>query len=83
MQGLKKASETINRGITAVAMTVAIATIYAAMGSDAQVASGNTLRYQIQAVFKLPQYEEQITQNPQESLATLLLSSRSNVYGHQ
>ena len=83
MQGLKKASETINRGITAVAMTVAIATIYAAMGSDVQVASSDTLRHQIQTVFKLPQYEEQVTQNPQESLATLLLSSRTNVYDHQ
>ena len=83
MQGLKKASETINRGITAVAMTIAIATIYAAMGSDGQIATGETLRYQIEAVFKLPQYEEQLTQDTQESLATLLLSSRSNVYSHQ
>ena len=83
MQGLKKANETINRGITAVAMTVAIATIYAAVGSDHQLVGGDTLRYQIQTVFKLPQYEEQIAQDSQESLVTLLLSSRTNTYNHQ
>ncbi len=86
MQGLGKVKETINRGITAVAMTAAIATIYAATAADGQIVAGDALRGHIQAILKLHQADGEITQdiqNPQESLATLLLSSHSNTYSHQ
>ncbi|ESA34159.1 hypothetical protein N836_18090 [Leptolyngbya sp. Heron Island J] len=86
MQGFGKVKETINRGITAVAMTAAIATIYAATATDGQTTTGDVLRNQIQALLKLHQADGKITQEiqkPQESLATLLLSSRSNTYSHQ
>jgi hypothetical protein len=87
MQGFRKASETIiHRGITAIAMTAAIATIYAATATDSQVTSGDVLRKQIQAVLKLHQSDGEITQgvqDSQESLATLFLSSRGNTYSHQ
>lgn len=85
MQGIGKVKETINRGITAVAMTAAIAVIYAATATDGKVAAGDGLRNHIQALLKLHQTNGEITQdiqNPQESLATLLLSSRSNNYSH-
>lgn len=86
MQGLTKVSKAINRGITAVAMTIAIATIYAAMPAENQANSGDILRHQIQAILKLHQADEEITQDmqdSQESLATLLLSSRTKAYSHQ
>ena len=85
MQGFRKVSETIHRGITAVAMTAAIATIYAATTPESQVTSGDVLSKQIQAVLKL-QTDREITQDiqdSQESLATLLLSSQGNTYSHQ
>ncbi|EKU99558.1 hypothetical protein Lepto7375DRAFT_1619 [Leptolyngbya sp. PCC 7375] len=86
MQGLTKVSKAINRGITAVAMTIAIATIYAAMPAGNQANSGEVLRHQIQAILKLHQADKEITQDmqdSQESLATLLLSSRTKAYSHQ
>ena len=86
MQGLGKVKETINRGITAVAMTAAIATIYAATATDGQITTGDVLRNQIHAFLKLHQAGGKITQEiqkPQESLATLLLSSHSSTYSQQ
>ncbi len=86
MQGLRKVSETIYRGITAIAMTAALATIYAATATDGQVTSGDVLIKQIQVVLRLHQTDGEITQgiqDSQESLATLLLSSQGNEYSHQ
>lgn len=86
MQGLRKVSETINRGITAVAITAAIATIYAATATDSQVVRGDIFRDQIQAILKRHQADGEITQgiqDSQESLATLLLSSQVSGYSQQ
>lgn len=87
MKGLKKGNKVINRGITAVAMTVAIATIYAAMPIENNIVVNNGgLRYQIQALLNFNQPGEDITQgsqDSQESLATLLLSTRGSTYSHQ
>ncbi|MBE9068996.1 hypothetical protein IQ260_20335 [Leptolyngbya cf. ectocarpi LEGE 11479] len=86
----KKASETINRGITAVAMTVAIATIYAGMVAEGQVSRGDVLPHQIQTAFKTPALKKvpasqtlQTTQDAQESLATLVVGTQGNRYDYQ
>ncbi|MEM7066493.1 MAG: hypothetical protein AAF572_25420 [Cyanobacteria bacterium P01_B01_bin.77] len=94
----KQASETINRGITAVAMTVAIATIYAGMLTEGQVGRGDGLPHQIQKIqtaLKLPSpdltmppitqntQKNQDNQNSQESLATLVMGSQGNRYNYQ
>lgn len=87
----KQASETINRGITAVAMTVAIATIYAGMVSEGQVGYGDEFP-QIQTAFTLPELDVkqapvaetvQQAQTAQESLATLVIGSQSSRYNYQ
>ncbi|MGD1854447.1 MAG: hypothetical protein ACFB2W_09360 [Leptolyngbyaceae cyanobacterium] len=81
MQGTKN-SETISRGVTAIAMTIAIATLYSAMVPKAQITHGDVLRQQIQTALKrAPQYRS--PQTPQESLATLLLSSNRSTYSHR
>ncbi|MBT9312716.1 hypothetical protein [Leptothoe kymatousa] len=88
MQGTNnggKGGETINRCITAVAMTIAIATIYTGMITEGQMVQGDGLREQIQTVFKHYKPELQITQDaeePQESLATLVLTTQDGVSGH-
>lgn len=85
----KKASETINRGITAVAMTVAIATIYAGMVTEGQVSRGDVLPHQIQTAFKLPNPDvkkaaaPQTAQDSQESLTKLVMGSHGNRYDYQ
>lgn len=84
MQRTKKVSEIINRGITAVAMTIAIATIYSAMATEGQISQGDILRQQVQTVLK--NSDLQITQDAkdtQESLTTLLLSSSDSAYGRR
>lgn len=86
MQGLTKANKTINRGITAVAMTVAIATLYAATPSHSRVIPGDVLKHQMQALLKFNQPKEGIPQpiqDSQESLATLFLSFDGGTYSHQ
>ena len=77
MRGTRKLSETINRGITAAALTGAIAVIYAAVATDSRASSGELLRHQVQTVFRLDPSELQIPRErptPQETVATLLLS---------
>lgn len=86
MQGLTKVNKTINRGITAVAMTVAIATIYAAMPTENQVVRSDILKYPIQALLKFHHANEGVPQNhqdSQESLVTLLMSFGDSTYSHQ
>lgn len=90
----KKASETINRGITAVAMTVAIATIYAGMVTEGQVSYGDGLPHQVQTAFKLPGSNPQVApatqniqktqdaQDSQESLTTLVMRSQGSRSNH-
>ena len=85
MQRTNKASETINRGMTAVAMTIAIATLYSVLAPDGQISHGDTLRQQIQTVFR-QRPELQITQDaqaPQESLATFVSSTSGHGYGYR
>lgn len=84
MQRTKKVSEIINRGITAVAMTIAIATIYSAMATEGQISQGDILRQQVQTVLK--NSDLQITQDAkdtQESLTTVLLSSSDSAYSRR
>lgn len=81
----KQASETINRGITAVAMTVAIATIYAGMVSEGQVGYGDEFP-QIQTAFTLPDLglkQASVAQPAQESLDRLVIGSQSSRYNYQ
>ncbi len=85
MQGTNKGGETLNRCITAVAMTFAIATIYTGLMAEGQLVRGDVLRQQIQTVLKLYKPELQITKDAsdsQESLATLVLSAQGKVSGH-
>ena len=63
MQRRQKVSETINRGITAAAMTLAIATIYSAMTIDGGVSRENILSERIQTVFKLQAPDIKATQD--------------------
>ena len=84
MQRKTKASETINRGVTAIAMTMAIATIYSAMAVEGGIGRETILKNRVQTVFKLPTPSVQITQegqDSQESLTTILLSSQGSNYG--
>ncbi|MEM1240909.1 MAG: hypothetical protein AAGI45_13795 [Cyanobacteria bacterium P01_H01_bin.26] len=77
MRGTRKLSEIINRGVTAAALTGAIAVIYAAMATDSRASGGEFLRHQMQTVFKLDPPELQIPRDrrtPQESVTALLLS---------
>ncbi|MEM9976028.1 MAG: hypothetical protein AAF808_00205 [Cyanobacteria bacterium P01_D01_bin.2] len=86
MQRRQKVSETINRGITAAAMTVAIATIYSAMAIDGGVSHETILGERIQTVFKLQTPDIKATQDGQdsrESLTTILLSSQGSTYDHR
>ena len=84
MQVTKKVNEIINRGATAVAMTVAIATIYSGLATEGQVSQGDILRHQIQTAFKLPgAYGAQTTQPAQESLPTLAMGRSDSTYGHR
>ena len=85
MQGTNKGGETLNRCITAVAMTFAIATIYTGLMAEGQLVRGDVLRQQIQTVLKLYKPELQITKDAsdsQESLATLVLSAQGKVSGY-
>ncbi|MEM6253887.1 MAG: hypothetical protein AAF821_13290 [Cyanobacteria bacterium P01_D01_bin.156] len=85
MQGTNKGGETLNRCITAVAMTFAIATVYTSLVAESQLVRGDVLRQQIQTVLKIYKPDLQITQDaqePQESLTALLFSSQGKTYGH-
>lgn len=86
MQRKTKASETINRGVTAIAMTMAIATIYSAMAVEGGIDGETILKNRMQTVFKLPTPSVKITQDgqdSQESIPTILLSSQGSHYGRQ
>ncbi|NEQ54911.1 MAG: hypothetical protein F6K11_33110 [Leptolyngbya sp. SIO3F4] len=86
MQRTRKVSEIINRGITAVAMTIAIAVIYSAMVTEGQISRGDVWRQQVQTVLKLQNPDMQITQDAedtQESLATDALSTSSNTSSYR
>ncbi len=79
----QRVSETINRGLTAAAMTIAIATIYAAVTADSRVS--DSLVNPLETVLDLPGPKVKATQqaqDSQESLGTLLLSSRGRIYGN-
>lgn len=85
MQGTNKGGETLNRCITAVAMTVAIATIYAGWLGEGKLVRGDVLKQQIQTVFELYKPDLQITQDgqdSQESLTTLLFSAQGKIYSN-
>ena len=87
MQRTNKVNETINRGITAVAMTVAIATLYSAVATEGQLSQGDGLRQQIETVLKQSAPELQIAQDAEDSspenLATFVSSASSSTYNHQ
>ncbi|MEO0868982.1 MAG: hypothetical protein AAFY17_11150 [Cyanobacteria bacterium J06642_11] len=85
MQGTNKGGETLNRCITAVAMTFAIATIYTGLLGESQIVRGDVLRQHIQTVFKQYKPDLQITQDAQdsqESLTTRLLSAQGKTYSN-
>ena len=85
MQGTKKGGETLNRCITAVAMTFAIATIYTGLVAEGEVVRGSVFRQQIQTVLKLYKPALQITkesQDSQESLTTVVSSTQGKSYGY-
>ncbi|MEM9483166.1 MAG: hypothetical protein AAGA83_05690 [Cyanobacteria bacterium P01_F01_bin.116] len=72
--------------MTAIAMTIAIATLYSAVAPEGQLGRGDTLRQQIQTVFRQQRPNLQITrdaQAPQESLATFVLSTNGSTYGYR
>lgn len=86
MQVTRKVSEIIHRGVTAVAMTVAIATISGAMATEGQIGYGDVFKQQIQTAFELHGFDVHIAQNKQksqESLNTLLVSSHDNGYSNR
>ncbi|MEA5464012.1 hypothetical protein [Leptothoe sp. PORK10 BA2] len=85
MQRSKKLRETIHRGITAIAMTLAIATLNSTMALDGGIGRETVLGNPMQTVFKLSVPNVQITQNGQdsrESLPIILLSSQDRSQGH-
>lgn len=84
MRGIKKGGEILNRCITAIAMTFAIATISGLL-TEGQIVRGDVLRQQIQTVLNLYKPELRITQDPsdsQESLATLVLINQGKTSGY-
>lgn len=85
MQGTNKGGETLNRCITAVAMTVAIATVYTSVLGEGPLVRGDVLRQQIHTVLKQYKPELQITKDSkdsQESLPVIVLSSQGKTYGY-
>ena len=86
MQPTTKVSETIHRGVTAVAMTIAIATLYSAAVAEGQVTRDDSLQQQIQTVFKRLNPNAHITQGtpvPQESLTTLVSTPQGHGYSRR
>lgn len=86
MQPTTKVSETIHRGVTAIAMTIAISTLYSAVVTEGRVTRDDNLQQQIQTVFKRLNPNAHITQDsptPQESLSTLVSTSPGHGYSHR
>lgn len=83
MQGTKKVNEIINRGVTAVAMTVAIATVYGGLATEGKVTQGDVLPHHIQTALKLPGASSSQTTHLPENLPSLAMGNSDSAYRHR
>ncbi|NEP61088.1 MAG: hypothetical protein F6K31_29590 [Symploca sp. SIO2G7] len=75
MRAIRRVSETVNRGVTAVAMTIAIATVYAGIAAEGQMSHGDLLHHQLQTALQRPRVDP--PQLAQESLPTVAMGTRT------